>query len=303
MIDVIDARSDEDELLAWGAPLGAKRLAPRRAGKVAARPRRLALVALVVGIAFDVSVRQVVPGLGWVLWCSAVVVGLVVTVAAVRRPAVLALSAAALFAPWFMVRSSPWVLAPDVLAFAALVGYAADLSAGGPVRRSVSGLCRLAASAVEAAYEALPFVARSGMALTARMRHRQVPWRRVGRSLAIALPVVALLFVLLATGDALFASTFDPGTSLGLDHMAFVAIGAALFAILATMATAPSRALVVTRATRLRALDAMVMLGGVAALFAAYAFVQLSALLSGGEYVRRKTGLTYAELRAPASSS
>jgi len=295
MTDVIDAVADEAELFAWGPPRGVKRLSPRRAGKVAARPRRLLLVAFVVGLAFDVSVRQVVPGLGWVLWCSAVVVGLGLVVARLRRPALLALLAAALFVPWFMVRSSPWLLAPDALAFAALVGYAADLSAGGPVRRSVTGLCRVAVSAAEAAYEALPFVARSGMAVTARLRRRQVPWRRVGRALAIALPVVVLLFVLLATGDALFASTFDPGTSSGLDHLLFVAIGAVLFAVLATMATAPSRALVVTRATRLRTLDAMVVLGGVAALFAAYAFVQLSALLSGGAYVRRKTGLTYAE--------
>ena len=115
--------------------------------------------------------------------------------------------------------------------------------------------------------------------------NRRGTWRRVGRALAIAVPVVVLLFILLVSGDALFAATFDIDLSVGLGHVALTAIGLFVFAVPLTMATRPSRVRSVTRHPQLRSLDAAMLLGGVAALFAVYAAVQLSGLLSGAKYV------------------
>ena len=284
------------DTLEWSPPRGHRRQPPRKLAKLAEHPRRVVAGALLSGVVLDLAVRQPRVGVAWSLWCIAVVVA-VAALGAKRRAALVALAAAATFVPWFVLRSSPWLLVPNAVAFLALLGYGADLAAGGPVRRSVGGLTRVAVSSLEAAVECPRFVGRTARQATQGLpRPRKVPWRSVGRSLAIAGPVVFVLFILLVSGDALFASTFDGApVDFGFDHIAAVVLGGWLFGVAAAMATPPSRAPVVERERRLRGLDAAVLLGGVGALFLAYAVVQLSALLAGGQYVQEQTGLTYAE--------
>ena len=279
----------------WGAPVGTRRLPPRKFAKIAAHPERVLALAVASGVAFDLAVRQPRAGVAVSLWCVVVLAG-AVGLCGHRRAAVVALAAAAAFVPWFSLRQSPWLLIPDMVAFVALVGFGADIAAGGPVRRSVSGLCRVAVSSLEAAVESVRFLGRTGQhALKGRRSASGIPWRGIGRSIAIAAPVVFVLFLLLASGDALFAATFDGGSGLGLDHVVLTLVGAWLFGVLATMATPPTRAAVIERRHRLRGLDTAVLLSGVAGLFLAYAGVQVNALLAGGQYVQDQTGLTYAQ--------
>lgn len=297
--EVIDESVDVDGAAAtrsWGPPMGTRRRAPRKFAKVAGDPRRVLTWALVSGVGFDLAVRQSQPGVATAMWCAVLLLGAAALAGRRGRASILVLVAAATFVPWFVLRSSPWLLIPDAMAFAALLVYAADLAAGGPVRRSVGGLCRVAASVAEAAVESVRFLGRTtNSAAAGVVTRRRVPWRGLGRALAIAAPVVAVLFVLLVSGDALFASMFDSGSSVDLSHVIAFVVGAWLFGVVATMATPPSRAPVVERRHPLRGLDAAVLLGGVAALFFVYACVQLSALLSGAQYVQDRTGLTYAQ--------
>lgn len=297
-VKLLDRSAAADDVASrpdWGAPMGTRRQPPRKFAKIAARPGRVLLLSVASGVAFDLAIRQPRAGVAVSLWCSVALIG-ALAICGHRRAAIVVLAAAAAFVPWFALRQSPWLLIPDMVAFVALVGFAADIAAGGPVRRSVSGLCRVAASALEAAVESVRFLGRTGQAAVKGHRpSSSVPWRGLGRSVAIAAPVVFVLFLLLVSGDALFAATFDSGSGLGVDHVVLAVIGAWLFGVLATMATPPSRAAVTERRHRLRGLDTAVLLGGVAALFLVYAAVQLNALLAGGTYVQEQTGLTYAQ--------
>ena len=286
MTGVIEGKVEIEH--SWGMP-------PRRVAKICKAPVAFLVAALVAGIAFDLAVHQPRPGLGFVVWCVVGAVGLV-WAAETRRPALIAWVAALAFVPWFALRSSPWLLGPDFVAFAALIGYGSDLAAGGPVRRSVSGLCRVVLSSVGAVFEAPSVIGRAGSSVVDRVAgNRRRSWRHIWRALAIALPVVVVLFLLLVSGDALFAATFDVNSGLDLSHVVLTAVGFFVFAVPLTFATSPSRVPNVTRHARLRSLDAAMLLGGVSALFVLYSAVQLSGLLSGAKYVEEKTGLTYAE--------
>jgi hypothetical protein len=296
-VDVSEQPVQADDALGWGPPRGHRRVPPRKFAKLAAHPRRVIGGAVASGVVLDLAVRQPQVGVAWAAWCAVILVAVAV-LCAHRGAALVAFAAASLFVPWFVVRSSPWLLVPNTVALLALLGYGADLAAGGPVRRSVGGLTRVALSSLEAAVECPRFLGRTARDATKGWRRpRRLPWRGIGRSVAIAGPVVFVLFLLLVSGDALFAATFDGPSvdGVGFDHFAIVVLGAWLFGIAATMATAPSRAPVVERDRRLRGMDAAVLLGGVGALFLVYAVVQLSALMAGGQYVREQTGLTYAE--------
>ena len=123
-------------------------------GKRARRPAAVLVGALAVGVCTDLMVRQSGPGIAWVLWGSAIVIGMAVAVARDTRAALVALAGAWLFVPWFALRTSPWLLVPNALAFVALVTYAADLAAGGRVRRSVTGFAAVTAGWVVAGRDA-----------------------------------------------------------------------------------------------------------------------------------------------------
>ena len=96
---------------------------------------------------FDAAVRTP-PGLAWTV-CGLVVLTALWCTVAQRWAARAVLCGAALFLPWFALRSSPWLLAPNAIAFVALVLFAADIAAGGPVRRSVGGLVHVLFSSLE----------------------------------------------------------------------------------------------------------------------------------------------------------
>ena len=127
MTNVIEGSEELEQF--WGPPDGFRRPPPRRVAKVCKAPVAFLVAGVVAGIAFDLAVRQSRPAVGFGLWCVAVAIGLM-WVAQRRRPALIARTAALSFVPWFAWRSSPWRLGPNFVAFAALIGYGADLAAG-----------------------------------------------------------------------------------------------------------------------------------------------------------------------------
>jgi hypothetical protein len=166
-------------------PTGERTARPRWRFKQAEFPKRVVVVAIVVGVLFDIVTRNHVAASGFVVLALALAVGLGIAVRLRSRAAGAALGASVALMAWFAVRSSPWLLVPDAVAAMALGVYACDLRAGGRVRRSVRGLASVAISAFIAVGEAAPLLRRAVQRISTFRRGRGVPWARLAASLAV----------------------------------------------------------------------------------------------------------------------
>jgi hypothetical protein len=121
--------------------------------------------------------------------------------------------------------------------------------------------------------------------------------RAVAQGLALAAPVLLVLGLLLASGDAVFASLFSIGLNLGgvAGHAAGVVASLFVFgAILLRSRTAgPIRATSLARP--IGPTQAGVVLGAIAALYGVYVVTQLVVLTGGAEHVLETADLTRAE--------
>ena len=173
---------------------------------------RALLAMLLVGLLADQALRSPGVGLGASL-ALGVSAAVLVAVGPVRRwqPRLLA-TAAVVFAVLLSLRASPWLAWPDVAASLLLLGTAASLSAGGSLfdlglaeagARLLHGGVQIATGS---AFAAPPLLRAS------RRTRLLVP---VARGLAIALPIGALLAILLASADPVFASFFRVNLDLG----------------------------------------------------------------------------------------
>jgi hypothetical protein len=117
------------------------------------------------------------------------------------------------------------------------------------------------------------------------------------RGLGLAVPVVAILALLLASADAVFASLLDLDVSVWAipTHLVVVALGmwvAAGFLVHASRhRTVPATGPPFTLGT----VEGVVLLGGLIVVYALFAAAQLLVALQGDDYVVETTGLTYAE--------
>lgn len=263
--------------------------------KRAANPRRLLASAAVVAVLTDVAARRVADSLSGAAIALALAVGLMWTVQA-RAAGRSLIVAAAAFAPWLIIRDSAWLAVSNVLAMITLLTLGADVTAGGPLRRRFAEVLSLCGHGLLSLFESVRFVGRACVSVSP-VSARRVPWWTILRATVLVVPVLWIIGALLVNGDALFASLFSVDANLGSlpGHVLAVVLGVVLFGALAVLATAPSR-LVVRQPRRLFGeAEALAVLIGIAALFAAFAAVQLSAIVAGDDYVRRRTGLTYAE--------
>ena len=125
--------------------------------------------------------------------------------------------------------------------------------------------------------------------------------RRVGKALAMTVPILVVFTLLLANADPLFGSFFRfPDIQLGVlvSHVviagffAWVVAGWLRRSLLARPGAADTPA--VTFPLRLGATDVTLALGALNVLFAAFVVVQVGWLFGGEALVMRTTGLTYA---------
>ena len=264
--------------------------APR--AKADAKP----LVAIgVAALLADVAVRAGVASVSGSLLVLVVASALVATGTVANRRAWPLLGAAAVVGSCLMLRSSPWLVLPDVIAAAGLLALAAtyakagdpfDMTVGdGVVRGAVAGI-DLVAGPAYALEAARPFV---------RLR-AAAP---VVRGAVLAGPVVAVLALLLGSADPVFASFFRLPTDVGelVLHAVLLSMGAwgmaGLFRSASTASVKDGRALD-TRPILGRT-EAMVLLGGLVVLFSVFAVSQVVAVTGGADHVLRTEGLTYAE--------
>jgi len=254
--------------------------------------------ALLAGVLVDLAVRSEF-GLAGAILVVAVVVGFLVVGRPASRQARGLIGAAAVFGVFLAVRSSPWLVPLDVLAVAGLLVLGASLARGGSVLDlPVSGLLARAVHAVvhgvgapAFAVQGLPWMrSRSGA-------ERRAGWLAVLRGLSLAVPLLVVLGVLLASSDVLFAHVFDfvPDVNETVAHIVLIGLGAWGMAALLRVSAATPPVSVPQRFPLLGAVEATIVLASVIVLFGGFAVTQVVALAGGGRHVVETAGLTYAE--------
>lgn len=281
------------------------------------------MVAIVAGgLAVDLGLRGGGIGLGSTVALSVATVGVLAT-SRHRTAETWGLTAVALvLAGCLAVRTSPWIVILDWIAVVGLLALVATPRAGIPaIGQSVAALARRAtlpwiiapATAVIEPFDVAQVLAhrrrerrqdrRTGRAADPAAagagRARAGQASAVARGLLLAVPIVAGLGLLLGSADAVFASFFEiptPALDLGglAGHLALLALGAA---VVAALLGADRQVTPLARSTArpLGAIEASVVLIGLALLYTLFAVAQLVAAIGGDDRVQRTTGLTYAE--------
>ncbi|HXS65647.1 MAG TPA: DUF4173 domain-containing protein [Streptosporangiaceae bacterium] len=238
------------------------------------------------GIAFDIAAHS-----GYATVAASGLI-LVMAVALLFSGRVRGLTARALIAAApvlglaFTLRSSAWVTVPTYLGVVLLLSLGASLGADG------AGLS-LTFPAMEARLAYIVghiFIApglfkiddqgEAGMAARKRLAS-------VGRAAALGVPIMLIVGALLAVADPIFRSWFDIGPLT--EHLILILVGAWLVAGFARAASAAEPS------PKLAAAPSLGQLGGICALYAAFAVAQAVALSGAGHRILVVHGLTYAK--------
>ncbi len=204
------------------------------------------------------------------------------------------IAAAALFACWFTVRASPWLLWPDLFAVLILLGLGASFAVRGSTVDL--GAAELAARFIQAVVQ---LTAGVGFVATpiAGMRGRLGSVAPVARGVLIALPIAALIAGLLASADPVFASFINLNIDLGqlILDVFFVAFGSLCAAGLLRLTVAEPIQRVDGPKWRLGATEALVVLAILDAVFAAFALAQVLAATGAAGSTLKSAGVTYSD--------
>ncbi|HET9443980.1 MAG TPA: DUF4173 domain-containing protein [Acidimicrobiales bacterium] len=263
-------------------------------------------------VATDLALRSGVIGVAGGLLAGVVVAGLLGGGRVPNRRAWPVLALAPAFGAFLAVRTSPWLLPLDVVAAAGLLVLGASLSReGDPLDLTVPGLAGRALHGLAHGMLAPGFLA-AGLAALRRSRSngRRRPGGDTGdaapagggaaavaRGALLAAPVVCLLVLLLGSADPVFASFVRvPTAPVDLVvHALLLGVGAWGAAGLLRMASAAPFTVPVSPRRPLGAVEAITVMAGLVAVFAAFALSQLAAAVGGADYVRRTAGLSYAD--------
>ncbi len=202
--------------------------------------------------------------------------------------------AAAVFACGFTLRASPWLTWPDLAAAFILLGLAGTFAVRGTVLDV--GVSELAARTGHAVVQ---LVAGPGFATrpVVQVRGRLSSALPVLRGLLIALPIGALIAVLLASADPVFASFFQINFDLGpfLIDILFVAAGSWAAAGLLRLAASDPLDRVDGPSWRLGTTETLVVLAVLDAVFLGFAGAQVLAATGAAGDALRSAGITYAD--------
>ncbi|HEY0638962.1 MAG TPA: DUF4173 domain-containing protein, partial [Pseudonocardiaceae bacterium] len=255
------------------------------------------LGAIGVGVLGDLTLRAEVAGVITAVAIAATAALLLVSGLLVTRQSRVLVALAPVFGVWMAVRESDWLVPLDLIAAAGLLLLGTSLARGGSVADlPFAGLMSRAWHAFLHGCAAPELLVR---AVPDAPRLRSARAVAVLRGALLAAPVLILLGVLLVSGDAVFASFFDVDLDLDvadvIGHVFLTGLATWVCLWLLRVAGAEPPEPLPRVSARLGAVEATVVLGSVVALFGAFAVSQAVAVIGGDDYVRRTTGLTYAE--------
>lgn len=260
---------------------------------------RIALVLGAVAAAFDVAVHAGLDSFAGVALVAVASLALVVSGRLANRRCLVLLVAAVLVATGAALREAPWLVGLDLGVAALLVAVAASYGGGG--RLAGSGVHEVgfrSARALISGVLAPGFVLQAGGSLApppgADGRRRLTA---LLRGAGIAAPVVVAVALLLASADAMFARVFRVpfGIDTAADHAAVFAVGLLLAGAALVEVSQPELHRVARSRRSLGTIEAGVVVGSLAALYALFAAVQVAVASGGDAYVQETIGLTYAE--------
>ncbi|HET7467711.1 MAG TPA: DUF4173 domain-containing protein [Candidatus Dormibacteraeota bacterium] len=247
-----------------------------------------------VGVLADQFLRVATFGLA----ATAMLVAAALTLAIAnrsRRVEPLALGALGVtFAAFITVRSSPWLVWPDLFVSIALLGAAASIAVRGSLLDV--GVSEIAARACHALVHLL-----AGIGFVASplidARHRMAKAGPLARGLLIATPIAVLITALLASADPVFASFLTLNVDIGqfLLDVVFVSIGVVGMAGLIRLAAAEPLDRINGPTWRLGTTEALVVLAVLDAIFAAFALAQALAATGAAAQTLREAGTTYSD--------
>jgi hypothetical protein len=264
----------------------------------------LALGLLADALFFDVAGA----GINLTMWVAAWIVAyLYSTFGRARRPAAhqyVLLAIAFVFAACVAWRGSPSLIALDAVAVFGCLTLAVALPTGASLRRvSPMDLAVTGTGALIGLVAGLPRVAMdSGWSRKLGVRSRENTLV-AGRAVILTVPLLAGFGGLFVAADAVFQSGVEHVLGFdmaGLWEHAFWVVGAAWFACgllwLGLVVDVPGGAKAeLPQEKRLKWMETAIVLGALAALFAAFVAVQVRYLFGGESLVEETIGLTYAE--------
>ncbi len=210
------------------------------------------------------------------------------------RPMLLAVAGPAAM---LMVRESIWLVTLNVLAVLGLLLLAAVVrDEPNPVAAALGRLIR-PLRMMEPAFRSVHLVGKSVKAVAPTPRDISPKTRAILRGVAVAVPVVAVLGALLASSDALFRSIFEFSINMPLigEHVWFLIVGGVISAGMAGHACWGENRDRVTPPELIGPTELVIALGGIVGVYSVFVITQVVAITAGAGYVRRNTGLTYAE--------
>jgi hypothetical protein len=265
--------------------------------RTAPRTGLLLAVVLAVGVLLDLAWQS--PLDGWAgLAATLLVAGSLLILGGVRNASGRLLVALAVLPALFLpLRTSPWVVPLDIIAVLALLALGASLAHHGHLGdTSFTLLARRTATTGGVVLTTPPPVLTAACALRGS---RPAPARSyaVVRGVALAAPLVLVLALVLASGDAVFASLFDLSVdpSSLLPHVVAIVLGSWLATGLIARAEQAGPPPAPTAPFSIGAVEGAVVLGGLIVVYALFAWARLLVALRGAGYVVETTGLTYAE--------
>ena len=260
--------------------------------------RGVAVVVLATAVVADLAIRSVAGGVAATAAVVVLAAGLATTGWVVRPGGRVLLAAAVVVSAFLSLRTDPWLVALDVGVVVVLVVLACtaergarpfDTHFGATGRRLTTGLVEVAS----AAPDTVRLVRSLGPASTGALRRRA---GAVARGLLLAVPLVAVIWLLLASADPVFGSVIDVGvdvTGLPVDLLLVVAAGWVATGCFVLASRPP--VLRSERTAPIGPVEGIVVAGAMTAVYAVFAWTQVVVARRGPDYVVETTGLTYAE--------
>ena len=241
--------------------------------------RRAVIAAMTCGLAFDLAVRRSLTSVSFAALLTITAFAILASHRLETSQSRWLMAAVPLFTVWVGIRTSPWLIPLDLVAAGLLVVASLATSEERPLRSiGPAEVIREVGLTLGAVIGNIGFISRA-LSSTQRAAVR-AQGRPLLLGLALMLPVVAVLGALLASGDALTGEALgSAGIETWIGHGAMIGLGAWLVLALIYRAAGHDPEPLGVSGPKLGPVEAIVVLGGIVALYSVFAALQIAGAL------------------------